>query len=129
MKQRSVIVGLALLLILLAAGQALAVVYNYNLTVPKFGGKTSTNNQAKSGYCTNVSLWVSAVGGGFTLNAGAQNVSNRDISPYARVTTGSFVSYPETIGNCNAGQLRHIQFGTDVNTLVNVQVSGSWDPG
>jgi ABC-type uncharacterized transport system permease subunit len=130
MSKRHLFVGLVMALLFATVGQVFAyTTYGYNLTIPKLAGTTSTNNEAKTANCSNVILWVTAVGGNFTVNAGAQNASNQDISQYQRVTTGSAVSYPETIGNCGVGALRHIQFRTDINTLVDVQISGNWTPG
>jgi hypothetical protein len=129
MRRRYLVIGMAVLLLLFVTGQVFAAQYNYNLIVPKLAGKANTPTQQKQGNCTNVSLLVSSVGGNFQLNAGAKNLQNQDISPYYRVGTGSYVSYPENIGNCGVGQYRFIQFGTDINTLVNVQVIGTWSPG
>jgi hypothetical protein len=117
---------LVVLVMFLGAGQVFAATkYYFNLTVPRLG-YSSTNNQAKEANCTNVGLWVSNVGGGFTLIAKAETSTNVQVGPSANVTTGSTVSFPDTT-NCNAGQLRHVVFNS--NYFVAVAIDGYWSPG
>lgn len=126
MKARRMLVGIVLVAMFVVTGQVFAG--GFNLIIPGIGGSTSTNIEAKLGNCTQVTLSVGQTGGNFTVNAGAKNLAGQDISPFARVRTGSFVSFPENLGNCAAGSQRYMQFSTDINS-VSVQISGVWSPG
>jgi len=67
---------LVVLVIFVTAGQVFAITfYNYNLTVPRLGYAT-TGNQAKETACSNISLYVTAVGANYSLIAKAEDGSS-----------------------------------------------------
>lgn len=104
----------------LASGQA----YSYNVTVPKFGGSTSTNNVSKVS-SENAYEHSTGIGGGYSLLIRLENVSNSSRSSWYRIYSSTTLYYPTS---ASQWETVHMRLKTDVLTYVNVQASGSWSP-
>ena len=129
MKTRLILsVLLVTLLGIFVVGEALAAgsFYNYNLTIPKLGGSTSTNNQTKASSTDKAIVCSQAVGGDYVLRARIELLNNSVAAGYQPINDlqrREYILNPST-----AGQQYHARLATYWYTLVDVQAIGKWSP-
>jgi hypothetical protein len=118
------LVGITLVLMMVFT--SIASAYYYNLTVPRFNGSASTNNQSKA--VTNASGWINSygVGGDYKVDARFEQLDGSGITGWYRIDDGTYVSTPIYR---SAGTQIHVKFSNDTFTPVSVQVTGDWNPG
>lgn len=127
MKTRTLLTVLAVsLLAILVAGKALAAGqwYWYDVTVPKFGGSTTTYNQAKVA-TGQASVSSNLIGGNYDLNIRLELVDNTSKSSWYKINDGTFLRYNNT---ATAGQVVHMRLKSDLTDPVNIQANGYWSP-
>ncbi|KPL77783.1 hypothetical protein [Bellilinea caldifistulae] len=109
-------------------GEALAAgsFYNYNVTVPKFGGSTSTNNQTKVSSTDKAVVCSQAVGGDYTLRARIELLNNNVAAGYQSISDNQRREY--TLNPSTADQQYHARIATYITTPVDVQAIGKWSP-
>lgn len=117
------IVAVAVIVGLLASS-VVAYAASYNITLGRLGGTAITNNVQKSG-SGSIKVTTSSVGGGYSVSARVENISNRDLSGYISGFTSSTTKY---IKSSASSQTVHLRFKNGTFTPVNVQVRGSWTP-
>ena len=129
MKTRLILsVLLVTLLGIFVVGEALAAgsFYNYNLTIPKLGGSTSTNNQTKASSTDKAIVCSQAVGGNYTLRARIELLNNSVAAGYQSINDNQRREY--TLIPSTAGQQYHARIATYITTIVDVQAIGKWSP-
>lgn len=124
---RKLLLALATCLtVLMMAGNALAAGYwySYNLTVPRFGGSATTNNQYKRSFYEG-RVKATSVGGGYTEYVRMELQNNVAVSNYYAIVSGTNRSIPNWIpGTQNV----HMRFKSSSLTPVNVVSYGKWSP-
>lgn len=129
MKTRVILsVLLVTLLGIFFVGEALAAgsFYNYNLTIPKVGGSTSTNNQTKVSSSDKAVVCSQAVGYDYTLRARIELLNNSVAADYQSINDNQRREY--TLNPSTAGQQYHARIATYLYTPVDVQAIGKWSP-
>lgn len=128
MKARSILLAIvaATIVGISAVGTTLAAGtwYGYDLTIPKFGGSTTTNNQTKQ-YTGQASISSTAVGADYCVYARLELVNNDWASGVQYICDGTFVRYDTSAA---PGNVVHVRFTTDGTTTVDVQAQGNWSP-
>lgn len=116
-------VALAVGLLASAAGVSAGTSYGYySTTVGSFNGSGYTSYQTKANSGQYGYLDSDSVGGSYVVDARMQAGSGT--GPWARnVGDNDFVSLPNSIVS---GDSARVQFSNDLNTPVNVQVTGYW---
>jgi hypothetical protein len=127
MKVRHAFAAAAVALSIFGSGSALAAGFytSYNLTVPRFGGSTTTDNRTKQAQYDPAVVCNHSTGANYTLYVRVERFDNAVRSDYFPTTTGTRTQ----IGyNAAAGQQYHLRFATGYTTPVNVQTQGNWSP-
>ncbi|MGP7819743.1 hypothetical protein ACTXGU_21795 [Niallia sp. 01092] len=104
------------------AAQASYSYSSYDTTVGKFNGSGYTSYQKKSSSGQYGSLDSRTVGGAYTVDA-RMTASTGTGSWVRSVGDNDFRSLPNSI---SAGYDTRVQFSNDLDTPVNVQVTGYW---
>lgn len=122
----------SLIVILLVSFLAIAAVGHvaafdtsyYNVTVPRLGGSTSTNNMFRI-YGTQAWEFSQQIGGDYSLVIRQEDVNNNSKSSWYRIydTTGLYYN-----SSCTVGTQCHMRLKNDLLTYVNVQATGYWAP-
>ncbi len=115
----------ALLISIIATVAAAGSWYWYDVTVPKFGGSTTTYNQTKQSY-DNASWCSYLVGADYKINGRLEFVNNDAASEWVTdIGDHTLVVYPTWAG---PGQVVHMRLATQWWTPVDVQAQGYWSP-
>lgn len=113
-------------LFMFIAGKALAsgYWYYYDITVPKFGGSNSTNNQLKqyTGQCAVDCDWV---GGDYDLWVYLQLSDNTTVSGKKLINDGDLIRFDNT---ASAGQYVHMMFESGWSDRFDIRTVGHWSP-
>lgn len=126
MLYKKIFIGLALAVFLASmASSALAGTTNFNVVVPKFGGKANTSITTKNTNTNGWSFYNLTVGANKTVNFRSMK-NNSAIGNWYSGTTGSTVWGPYT-STQSIGANIYGQIGTSWSEPVNVQVSGTFD--
>jgi len=98
--------------------------YYYDITVPKFGGTGSTNNQLKqyTGKCAVDCDWV---GGDYDLWVYLQLSDNTTVSKKYIINDGTLIRFDNT---ASAGQYVHMTFESGWWDPVDIRTVGHWSP-
>ena len=117
---------LVTLIAVFVAGEALAAGqwYWYDVTVPKFGGASVTNNQTKEA-TGQASVSSNLIGGNYDMNIRLELVDNTSKSNWYKINDGTFLRYNNT---AVAGQVVHMKLKSDVTDPVDIQANGYWSP-
>jgi hypothetical protein len=119
---------IAVVLCVLSGGTALAsgFWYNYDLTIPKFGGTAITNNETKQSQRENAVLCSRAIGNNYTQSARLESLSNGVWDDWKGFSSGDRLEfwYPEPA----PGEKFHLRIGNNWTTTVDVQTIGKWSP-
>jgi hypothetical protein len=99
---------------------------DYNLTVPKFGGSTTTNNRSKVSATDRAVVCSRSVGGDYQLYVRVERLDNAVRSDWG--TINDLTRRELTYTAAAAGQSYHIRFSTGSFTPVDVQGLGKWSP-
>lgn len=96
----------------------------YNTTVGKFNGSGYSGYQTKSISGANGQIASTSVGGDYVVDV-RMNSSKGDGSWLRNVTDGTNKEVPGNSAQTTGSSVR-LQFSNNINTPVDVQVSGSW---
>lgn len=123
MDKKKFVAFLALALVLtFSVSQVFAATwYNYNMTVPRFGGINRTGNVTKT--VVGNYLVSGSHGAGYTLKVRLERVDNSSLSSWVDFPSGS---YQSLANSGTAGQTVHMALKN--NNLVAVQSIGQWSP-
>lgn len=98
---------------------------NYDTIVGKLNGSGYTGHITKATSNEPAVCNSSSNGGGYKVDVRIQRSTGTQSSSWKRLSSGSRVSIPNTIGS---GLTTRLHFSNDLTTAVNVQVRGSWSP-
>lgn len=129
MLKRKLGIGLFLALtISLIASQALAGVVAFNVIVPRLGGSVYTSATGKATTVQNWQVSNIAVGAGYTVYFQPYKV-DAPIASSVAGTTGSYIYAPYYSGAYQpVGSFIRLKVTNKSTTVVNVQVTGNFDP-
>ncbi|WP_026105185.1 hypothetical protein [Halalkalibacterium ligniniphilum] len=122
-KNKLAVLGLAVGLLAFGGAVQAGTSYSYyNTTVGKFNGSGYTGYQTKASSGTYGHLDSRSVGGSYVVDARMQASSGTG-SWVRNVTDNDFRSLPNSVP---AGTSARVQFSNDLDTPVDVQVTGYW---
>ncbi|MCG0238562.1 MAG: hypothetical protein L6E13_04745 [Firmicutes bacterium] len=118
------IVGLALVAMAGVSASAAGTWYSFNVTVPDWGGSTTTNNERKT-VDGAYSIKDVKVGTNHTVSVRLEDLNFNALSSYSVIATGVERSFSSS---GKAGQTVHMRLKTSTFQPANIQVQGLWSP-
>ena len=97
---------------------------SYSTTVGRVNGDGYTGSLTKS-ISNQAAKCYSKIGGGYGMDVRVQRTNGSQSGNWVRINSGHTVELPNKIG---ANLSTRLHFSNDIGTLVNVQVSGRWNP-
>lgn len=119
------IAAIMLSLFMVGTVMAAGTYYNYNLTVPKFGGSATTNNQTKVSNADNSVVCSQLIGSTYKMDARIQYLSGSAASSWAEINDYTRREY---VTSASASDVLHARLKNKVTTPVDVQAIGKWSP-